>query len=542
MTLRQFRRLWQIQRVFMRYGLDELVQAIHPSRALAAFAAISPRDDIKDKSQGERIRLALVELGPVFIKFGQALSTRRDLLPVDIADELAKLQDRVPPFPSDQAVANIEASLGQPITELFAAFEQQPLASASIAQVHAATLLDGSDVIVKVLRPGIADIIQRDVEVLYEIARLAARYSADLRRMRPLDVVAEYDKTIFDELDLLREAANASTLRRNFLGSDKLYVPDVHWDYCRADVMVMERIYGIPIGDKAQLMAAGVNMPELSKRGVEIFFTQLFVDNFFHADMHPGNIFVDASEPQRPKYIVVDFGIVGTLTPNDLHYLAQNFVAFFKRDFRRIAELHIESGWVNENTRIDEFESALRSVAEPIFGKPLKDISFGVFLLRLFSIGQRFSMEVQPQLVLLQKTLLNVEGLGRDLDENLNLFETAQPFFERWAREEFGVRKNLEQVGSKLPELPDMLWTLLKRAETGKLQVRVAGSELEQIRKEIRRASKRQYGVTTGGVLLLAAIMMQFGIGLSSRAELWGLILGGVGLFLLLLNWPNDKD
>ncbi|MFZ1831041.1 MAG: 2-polyprenylphenol 6-hydroxylase, partial [Candidatus Competibacteraceae bacterium] len=393
----QFLRLLHINRVLVRHGLDEIVLATHLFRPVGFLRHLLPWNWVRREeltlSRGERIRLALEDLGPIFVKFGQMLSTRRDLMPDDIALELAKLQDRVPPFPGEQARAIVEKAYGQPLETMFAEFSTEPLASASIAQVHVARLLNGREVVVKVLRPAIEKVIRRDIELLYIVASLAQRYWKEGRRLRPLEVVGEYEKTIFDELDLVREAANASQLRHNFQGSPILYVPEVFWSETRRNVLVMERIYGIPVGDIAELRRRGVNMQKLSERGVVIFFTQVFRDSFFHADMHPGNIFVNAENPDDPRYIAVDFGIIGTLSPTDQHYLAENFLAFFHRDYRRVAELHIESGWVPAETRVDEFESAIRTVSEPIFDRPLKDISFGGFLLALFQTARRFNME-----------------------------------------------------------------------------------------------------------------------------------------------------
>ena len=435
MKLRVLARLLQIQRVLLKHGLDDFVRATHLYRPLRFLFFLSPDTWFERRrraSRGERLRLALEELGPIFVKFGQAVSTRRDLLPEDIAAELAKLQDRVPPFPGAVAREIIERAYGRPVTEVFAEFDEQPLAAASIAQVHVARLLGGEEVVVKVLRPGMREWIERDLEVLYALAQLAHRYWLPARRLRPLEIVGEYEKTILDELDLMREAANAAQLRRNFAGSNLLYVPEVFWDYCRLDVMVMERIHGVPISDMERLRAADTDIAQLAENGVRIFFTQVFRHNFFHADMHPGNIFVLLDDPRNPRYAAIDFGIMGTLDPNDQHYLAENFLAVFDRDYRRVALLHVESGWVPPGTRVDEMESAVRTVLEPIFNRPLKDVSFGTLLLRLFEISRRFNMEVQPQLILLQKTLLNIEGLGRQLDPDLDLWVTAKPYLERW--------------------------------------------------------------------------------------------------------------
>ncbi len=455
----QFFRLLRINFVLMRHGLDDIIFATHLFRPFRFLIYLNPINwFIRERaSRAQRVRRALEDLGPIFIKFGQMLSTRRDLLPDDIADELERLQDAVPPFPGAIAQKIIEKAFDRPVEDIVDEFESQPLASASIAQVHAAKLKNGTEVVIKVLRPDVLPVIQRDISLLYIIAELAARYSSEARRLRPVEIVAEYEKTILDELDLLREAANASQLRRNFEGATSLYVPEVYWDYTHVNVLVMERIYGVPIRNVEELKARGTNMERLAELGVEIFFTQVFKHNFFHADMHPGNIFVDISDPQQPKYIAVDFGIVGTLSTTDKRYLAENFLAFFQRDYHKVARLHVESGWVPPDTRIDEFESAIRSVCEPIFERPLKDISFGQLLLRLFQTARRFNMEVQPQLALLQKTLLNIEGLGRQLYPELDLWKTAKPFFERWMEEQVGPASMLTALQENIPHLLEKL-------------------------------------------------------------------------------------
>jgi ubiquinone biosynthesis protein len=399
------------------------------------------------------LRRALETLGPIFVKFGQMLSTRRDLVPADIADELARLQDQVPPFPADEVAATLNRVYARPLLEVFASIEREPVASASVAQVHLAILHDGTEVAVKVLRPNIRGVIANDVALLDVGATLIELLWADGRRLRPHEVVAEFARHLEDELDLMREASNASQLRRNFEGSPLLLVPEVHWDYCSNEVMVMQRMRGTPVSQVDELRAQGVNIPALARAGVEIFFTQVFRDGFFHADMHPGNIFVT---PQG-QYVALDFGIMGTLTEVDKNYLAQNFLAFFRRDYRRVAEAHIESGWAPPETRVDEFEAAIRAVCEPIFDKPLKEISFGKLLLRLFQTSRRFNMEVQPQLVMLQKTLLNIEGLGRDLDPDLDLWATARPFLERWMSERIGWRGLLRQLRQEVPYWTTML-------------------------------------------------------------------------------------
>jgi len=449
-------RLLAIQRVLFRHGLDEFIVQVHLFRPFRFLLLLWPfywfgRDTRRPR--GERLREALQELGPIYVKFGQSVSTRQDLLPADIGAELAKLQDQVPPFPAAQALAEVARAYGRPAGEVFASFEEEALAAASIAQVHAARLPGGADVVVKILRPRVRQQVERDLEVLYAVARLAERWRSEGHRVHPVQLVAEYEKTILNELDLMREAANAAQLRRNFEGDPKLYVPEVHWDYCRPTVMVIERIHGIPIDDMAALQAAGTNIARLAANGVAIFFTQVFRDNFFHADMHPGNIFVDASDPEYPKYCAVDFGIVGTLSEDDRRYLAENFLAFFKRDYRRVAQLHLDSRWVPAGTRVDEFESAIRSVCEPVFNKPLKDISFGLVLLRLFQTARQFDMEVQPQLMLLQKTLVQVEGLGRALYPELDLWETGYPVLKAWVREQAGPRATLRRLRRELPDL-----------------------------------------------------------------------------------------
>ncbi len=470
MSLLAIRRLFRIQRVVIRYRLDDLLFALPLPWWLLAVRFVLPWRWLprrkSELTRGARLRLALQDLGPIFIKFGQLLSTRRDLLPEDIADELMKLQDRVPPFESQKAIDLIESQLGAKISQVFSRFDVEPLASASVAQVHAAKLRTGEEVVVKVVRPGLKPIIGSDLAWLFILARFAERLSADARLLHPVDVVSDYEKTIYDELDLLREAANSSQLRRNFEGSQMLYVPQVYWDWCRPKVLVMERIYGVQVTDLATLADQRTNMKMLAERGVELFFTQVFRDSFFHADMHPGNIFVSTVKPWSPQYIAIDCGIVGSLTPEDQDYLARNLFAFFKRDYRRVAQLHIDSGWVPAHTKLNEFEAAIRTVCEPIFEKPLKDISFGQVLMRLFQTARRFNMEVQPQLVLLQKTLLNIEGLGRQLYPDLDLWSTAQPFLERWMRERVSPKTllgNLQSQVEQIPHLAGMTRDLLER-------------------------------------------------------------------------------
>ncbi|WP_126452114.1 ubiquinone biosynthesis regulatory protein kinase UbiB [Sulfuriflexus mobilis] len=536
---RQLLRLAHINFVLTRHGLDELVFATHllrPLRFLYIFAPWTWFRRIR-ASRGERIRRTLEDLGPIFVKFGQILSTRRDLLPDDIADELAQLQDNVPAFPGAEARRIIEKALGESTDTLFTEFDETPLASASIAQVHTATLPGGKRVIVKVLRPGIEKVIRRDLSLLHTLARLAESYWADGRRLRPREVVSDYEHTILDELDLMREAANASQLRRNFSGSNKLYVPEVYWPLARRNVLVMERIHGTVVSDIATLRAKGIDLKELSERGVEIFFTQVFRHNFFHADMHPGNIFVEDSG----RYIAVDFGIMGTLNPDDQRYLAENFLAFFNRDYARVAELHVESGWIPRTTRVDEFEAAIRSVCEPIFERPLKEISFGNLLLRLFQTARRFDMPIQPQLVLLQKTLLNIEGLGRQLYPDLDLWTTAKPFLERWMNEHVGwrglaksLRRNAPLMAEKLPELPLLLHEVLDKARDGKLEIEWKSEELVKLRQEMRQNNRRTVaGISGAALIIVAAILFQ------SNEPLVSYVSAGLGAAILLITWSK---
>jgi ubiquinone biosynthesis protein len=538
-SIRVAGRLLTIHRVLVRYGLDDFVRATHLYRPLRFVFYFSPWTWFRRRrgSRAERLRLALEDLGPIFVKFGQLLSTRRDLLPVDIADELAKLQDRVPPFPGDIARARIEEELGSPVTSLFGSFDEMPLAAASIAQVHAATLIDGREVVVKVLRPGMRAVIGRDIEVLHALAALAERYWADSRRFRPTEVVAEYEKTVFDELDLMREAANASQLKRNFAGSTMLHVPKVHWDLCRREVMVMERIHGVQISDVARLRALGTDIQKLAENGVTIFFTQVFWHNFFHADMHPGNIFVDVSDPVNPKYAAVDFGIVGTLDPRDQLYLAGNFLAFFERDYRKVAVLHVESGWVPAGTRVDELESAVRTICEPIFNKPLKDISFGLVLLRLFEIARRFQMQIQPQLILLQKTLLNIEGVGRDLYPELDLWKTALPILRDWMRERTGpraiarhIRNNWPDVAEALKLLPVIARREIRKAYDERLVVRTESASLDALRSELQESRRRTDIIIAAAASFLGGVIwLSFG----TPPAWFGWLLAASGALLL---------
>ncbi len=484
----RFFRLLKIIFVVLRFGLDEFLLAhartswlLRPLNLILFF-----RDTARPRAL--RLRLALETLGPIFIKFGQLLSTRRDLVPLDIADELAQLQDQVPPFPSAQAVAILEQVYGKPLLQVFAEFDETPIASASVAQVHFARLPDGREVAVKILRPGIAPVIAHDVALLNVCAGLIERWWEDGKRLKPREVVAEFEKYLHDELDLLREASSASQLRRNFADARLLIVPEVYWDWCSERVMVMERMHGIPVSQLPALRAAGIDISRLARNGVEIFYTQVFRDGFFHADMHPGNILVAPDG----RYVALDFGIMGTLTETDKNYLAHNFIAFFNRDYKRVAELHIESGWAPANTRVDEFEAAIRSVCEPIFDKPLKEVSFGRILLKLFQTSRRFGIEIQPQLVLLQKTLLNIEGLGLQLDPELDLWKTAKPWLERWMSEQVGwrgfikgLRREAPRFATLLPQLPRLLHLRLQSEHTEKLEPLLRGLLAQQKQRNL---------------------------------------------------------
>ncbi|MDB5818224.1 MAG: ubiquinone biosynthesis protein UbiB [Rhizobacter sp.] len=472
--MRHFARLLYIVFTVFRFGLDELALSGFRQRPIRLLRSVVSVGRNLEAPPGARLRMALERLGPIFVKFGQVLSTRRDLLPEEFADELALLQDRVPPFPAELAVAIIEKAFGRPVSQIFETFDRVPVASASIAQVHFATLAGGRQVAVKVLRPNVLDIIDDDLSLMRTLARWVERLSADGRRLKPREVVAEFDNYLHDELDLVREAANAAQLRRNMAGLNLVMVPEMVWELCTSGVIVMERMHGVPISQVARLREAGVDIPKLARDGVTIFFTQVFRDGFFHADMHPGNIQVSLARETFGRYISLDFGIMGTLTEFDKDYLAQNFIAFFRRDYKRVAELHVESGWVPPQTRVDELEGAIRAVCEPHFDRPLKDISLGQVLLRLFQTSRRFHVEIQPQLVLLQKTLLNVEGLGRQLDPELDLWATARPFLERWMNEQVGWRGLVNRLkieapryAQLLPELPRLVHQALQRPAAG---------------------------------------------------------------------------
>ncbi|MDZ4101668.1 MAG: ubiquinone biosynthesis regulatory protein kinase UbiB [Hydrogenophaga sp.] len=509
--------------VVLRYGLDELVLSSFQRPGIRLLTRIVSIGRNLDAPRGERLREALERLGPIFVKFGQVLSTRRDLLPPDIADELARLQDRVPPFPSEVAVASIERAFGKPLSEVFSHFEQVPVASASIAQVHFATLRDGRhggrEVAVKVLRPNMVTVIDKDLSLMRMMAGWVERLSADGKRLKPREVVGEFDKYLHEELDLLREASNAAQLRRNMQGLDLVLIPEMLWDYCHTEVMVMERMYGLPINRVDELRKLGVDIPKLARDGVTLFFTQVFRDGFFHADMHPGNIQVSTAPATFGRYISLDFGIVGTLTEFDKEYLAQNFTAFFRRDYKRVAELHIESGWVPSSTRVDELESAIRAVCEPYFDRPLKEISLGLVLMRLFQTSRRFQVEIQPQLVLLQKTLLNIEGLGRELDPELDLWNTAKPFLEKWMIEQVGPQKLLQQLKAEAPQYAKLL-PALPRLINDYLQHKPheLRRELDNLLVEQRRTNRLLQAILYGALgFLLGLIVMQVLV----RVRLW---------------------
>lgn len=509
--------------VVLRHGLDELVLSGFDSPWLKALRRLVSVGRNLDAPRGERLREALEQLGPIFVKFGQVLSTRRDLLPPDIADELTHLQDRVPPFSSDVAVATIERAFGKPLDTVFTAFEKVPVASASIAQVHFATLRDGRhagrEVAVKVLRPNMLRAIEKDLSLMRMMAGWVEKLSADGKRLKPREVVAEFDKYLHDELDLVREASNAAQLRRNMQGLDLVLIPEMFWDYCHTEVMVMERMHGVQINKVDELRRLGVDIPKLARDGVTIFFTQVFRDGFFHADMHPGNIRVSVDPATFGRYISLDFGIVGTLTEFDKEYLAQNFTAFFRRDYKRVAELHIESGWVPAHTRVDELEAAIRAVCEPYFDRPLKEISLGMVLMRLFQTSRRFHVEIQPQLVLLQKTLLNIEGLGRDLDPELDLWSTAKPFLEKWMIEQVGPQKLLQQLKAEAPQYAKLL-PALPRLLQDYLQHKPheLRKEIDALLVEQRRTNRLLQGLVWGGVgFVLGLILMQ----VLTRIRLW---------------------
>jgi ubiquinone biosynthesis protein len=539
-------RLTKILRTISRYRLDEFVDQ-ERLPALPRFALrLAPwrLQRTPDLTRGVRLRRALEELGPVFIKFGQMLSTRRDLLPEDIADELARLQDNVPPFPEQQSVAIVEKALGKPVGELFASFESTPMASASVAQVHCATLHSGEQVVVKVVRPDIEAVIREDIALMYTLARLVAKYHPNGRRLRPVEVVADYELVILDELDMAREAANTSQLRRNFENNKLLYVPEVYWDYTCRNVLTMERIHGIPVTDIETLRDRGTDLKLLGERGVEIFFTQVFQHSFFHADMHPGNIFVDATDPADPTYIGVDCAIVGSLSDADQYYLGRNLLGIFRRDYREVAQLHVECGWVPPDTRVQEFESAMRAVCEPIFERPISEISFGQLLVYLFQTASRFDMEVQPSLVLLQKTLLNIEGLGRQLYPDLNLWETAQPFLEEWVQQRYSPQSMFKRLQrhvpswlEQLPQLPDVVLESLQHSRGTERHPRPQ-LQLREDRSGQQLARRRRQMLA--GIACLAAAAAAFP-GISQQLADAPTISWGLAALALYLLWPRRR-
>ncbi|MFA0441066.1 ubiquinone biosynthesis regulatory protein kinase UbiB [Vibrio sp. 10N.286.49.C2] len=539
MTPSEIKRLYQIVKVQLEFGLDELIPTHQLTKApiLARKSLFWIKNVHPEKPLGERLRLALQELGPVWVKFGQMMSTRRDLFPPHIADQLALLQDQVSAFDGELAKTHIEKALGGPVEQWFSDFDIQPLASASIAQVHTATLKEnGREIVLKVIRPDIRPVIDADIKLMYRLAGIVAKALPEARRLKPVEVVREYEKTLLDELDLRREAANAIQLRRNFEGSEELYVPEVLPDFSSESLMVSERIYGIQVSDIATLQENGTNMKLLAERGVTVFFTQVFRDSFFHADMHPGNVFVSYEHPENPKWIGLDCGIVGTLNSEDKRYLAENLLAFFNRDYRKVAELHVDSGWVPADTNVDEFEFAIRMVCEPIFAKPLCDISFGHVLLNLFNTARRFNMEVQPQLVLLQKTLLYIEGLGRQLYPQLDLWETAMPFLEKWMANQVGPQAVINGIkerapfwAEKLPELPELLYDSLK-------QGRMMNQRVDMLYHGYRE-TKRQQG--TGKFLfgVGATLIVCSAILLEGSYQQFAIVSGVVGITFWLLSW-----
>ena len=514
LAMQQYRRLFTIYRTAARYRLQTLLAGVPHTGLPRALLQLTPSDSrFANESRGSRLRLALQELGPIFIKFGQLLSTRRDLIPLDIADELALLQDKVAPFPGEQALQLIERSLGKKLGEVFTHVEVQPLASASVAQVHAARLLTGEDVVIKVVRPGIDRIIADDMALLHSIADLIDTHIEGSKRLHLPEVVRDYEHVITDELNLLCEASNTAQLARNFEHSTQLYVPKIYWDHCREKVMVMERIYGIPVSQVDELRAAGINIRKLAETGVQIFFTQVFHHSFFHADMHPGNVYVSREHKENPQYIALDCAIIGSLSNADQQYLARNLLAIFKRDYRRVAELHVECGWVPPDTSIPAFESMMRTLNEPVFQKPLSEISFGQMLLQLFRTAARFNMEVQPSLVLLQKTLLNVEGLGKQLYPELDLWQTALPFLEDWQTQRLSPLKNLGKIRERLPEwiekapeVPDLFLKALEQAGSSKAEQRHIQTRLDSLQEQLDNS--RRFSIAVSLVLLAALITL----------------------------------
>ena len=543
-------RALRIVRVLLRHRLDALLQGSAYGRwlwLLRPFVPAAP--DERDLPRGKRLRLALQELGPIFVKFGQVLSTRRDLLPADIADELALLRDQVAPFPGSQARAAVEHALGRPVGELYASFDEAPLASASIAQVHAATLHDGREVVVKVLRPNVRAQIEADIGLLRTLAAVADRHHPGADKIRPQEIVSEIESTLYAELDLQREGANASLMRRLWADSPDLYVPEVHWPLSDETVLTMERVRGIGSDDVQALEAAGIDRRALAAQGVRVFYTQVFRDNFFHADAHAGNIWVDATRKDDPRFIALDFGIVGQLPARDQYYLAENFMAIFQRDYRRIAELHVEAGWMPASIRIDELEAACRSVCEPYFTRPLSEISLAEVLVKLFRTAQRYQLTVQPQLILLQKTLLNIEGVGRLLDPKIDIFAVAKPVLEQILRERYSPATLMAELGKRVPEMithapemPRLLREFLVQQVGGTHSLNMRSAELAELAR-ISRDGQRQtvYAILGTGLLVCTAVLYALGAGgppvLGMPGVVWLGVLGALAAFLAA--WPR---
>ena len=537
-TSKNILRLITIQRILVGYRLDELLDKVPVLKSFKYFFILLPRKISKNSSLGERIRKALEELGPIFVKFGQVVSTRRDLLPEEIANELAKLQDQVTPFSKSQALEILDTAYDKSIDQIFEKIDDEPLAAASIAQVHSAKLSDGKDVIIKILRPNIQTQIVKDISALYIIARSLENFWSESEQVKPTEIVKEYEKTIINELDLKREAANAARLKKNFSKSEMLYVPEIYWDYCRTNILVQERIYGTPIRDIDTLKKQKTNIKALAENGVEIFFTQVFRHNFFHADMHPGNIFVQIEDPDFPKYAAVDFGIIGTLTKDDQYYLAENFLAFFEGDYNKIAQLHIDSGWVPSETRVDEFEIAIRTVCEPIFNKPLSDISFANVLISLFNTARQFNMEVQPQLILLQKTLFNIEGLGRQLYPELDLWKTAYPVLKEWMNEQIGFKsvasdfkKNLPLLRQTARDFPKIIKRFSSHAEIENEN----RQNIAELKKQFILQKEQFFFLGVGATLFISGILLA----LFSLNTSIGITLSGIAMIGFIKAWSK---
>ena len=542
-SLRQIPRMLRIAAVLVRYRLDDIIELAPPFRPLLVLRPLLPRPraDIVQLGRGVRLRLALIELGPIFVKFGQILSTRRDLLPTDVADELAQLQDQVPPFPGEQARAAIEAALGAPVAALYTNFDTTPLASASIAQVHAARLADNREVVVKVLRPGIQQRIRADIDLLRALGELAQRWHPAADKIRPREIVSEIENTLLHELDLQREGANASVLKRNFAAGDDLYVPEVFWSHSKENVLTLERVHGIPADDLGALDVAGIDRIALAEKGVRVFYTQVFRDNFFHADAHPGNIWVDPKRKQNPRFIALDFGIMGSLPERDQYWLAENFMAMFDRDYRRIAELHLAAGWIPAHVRLDELEAAVRTVCEPYFTRPLSEISLGEVVVKMFQVARKFELTLQPQLILLQKTLLNIEGIGRSLHPKIDIWAVAQPVLADILRRRFGIRRTLRELRMRFPEwlaaapqMPELIHAALKRAAAGELDSAAHTADLAQRETDTRKNRRQFAALTLGAVALLVAALFYLFDTRSARAvgvpwSAWlGVIVGAV--------------